>query len=229
MVAAAIVGGAVVGVAGSAIAGSEAGSATKSAANTAANVQEDALAQEKALAKPYTDLGTSGMANYEKLLGIGGGGAAGIEDALKATPGYQFTQQQGETGILNAASASGGVSGNTLTALDRYNTGLVDSTYETALNNALQPIQIGQASAAGTAANIQTGASNIGSIATNEGNNLANIDIGTAAGISNAIGNASNNYTEQQTIGALLAAGGGGGLGGVSLGGDGTSDGYRVN
>ena len=46
--------------------------------------------------------------------------------------GYQFTQQQGEQGILNAASASGGVSGNTLTALDKYNTGLADPELELA-------------------------------------------------------------------------------------------------
>ena len=215
MVAAAIVGAGVVSAAGSAIAGGEAAGATKAAANTAAGVQEQALTQEATMAAPYTGLGKAAMPNYERLLGItpSGGTAnpASIEAALAQTPGYQFTKQQGEQGIVNQASASGGISGNTLTALDTYNTGLADSTYQTALENALQPVQLGQGAAAGQAANIQTGATNIGNIATGEGNNLANIDIGTAAGISNAIGNAGNQYVENQTIGALLGGGGGGG------------------
>jgi hypothetical protein len=220
MVAAAVIGGAVIGAAGSAVAGGEAASATTSAANTAAGVQEQALQQQAQLAAPYTGLGTAAMSNYERLLGIGGGAnsnPASIEKALASTPGYQFTQQQGETGILNAASAAGGVSGNTLTALDQYNTGLADQTYQQALNNAFAPVQLGQAAAAGQASNIQTGASNLGNIAIGQGQNLANIDIGTAAGISNAIGNASNQYVENQTIGSLLNAGNQGGGGATSL------------
>jgi len=212
MVAAAVIGAGVVGAVGSSVAGAEAAGATTSAANTAAGVQEQALQQQAQLAAPYTGLGTAAMSNYERLLGIGSGGSPqSIQAALAATPGYQFTQQQGETGILNAASAAGGVSGNTLTALDKYNTGLANQTYQTALNDAFAPVQLGQSAAAGQASNIQTGASNLGNIAIGEGNNLANIDIGTAAGISNAIGNAGNQYIENQTIGSLLNSGGGGG------------------
>jgi len=55
------------------------------------------------------------------------------------TPGYQFTQQQGDQGLLEAAAAAGGnISGGTLKSLDAYNTGLANSTYSTIYNQALQ-------------------------------------------------------------------------------------------
>jgi hypothetical protein len=207
--------------------------ATKDAASTAAGEQQWALEQQESQEKPYTDLGTSAMTQYQNLLGIGPNATAGELTALQNTPGYQFTKQQGETGILNAASASGGVSGNTLTALDSYNTGLADQTYEQALQNAQNAVTIGQNAASNTGAAIQNTGNNLSSIATNQGNNLANIDIGEAAGISNAIGNSSNQYVENQTIGALMnqggggVAGGGGGGGTMALGGN--QAGYLIN
>ena len=92
-------------VAGSAIAGSEAASATKSAAQTAANQQETALNQQEAIEQPYNKIGLDATSQYENLLGTGpNSNAHTIQQALAQTPGYQFTQQQGETGILNAAS-----------------------------------------------------------------------------------------------------------------------------
>jgi hypothetical protein len=208
MVAAAIVGAAVVGAAGSAVAGSEAAGATKSAANTAAGAQYAALDQQAALSAPYRGVGTQAIGQYENLLGIGpNANAQTIQQALASTPGYQFTQQQGEQGILNAASAAGGFSGNTATALDQYNTGLANQTYQQALGNSLNAVELGQSAAAGQAANIGNAATNIGNIATNEGNNIANIDIGTAAGISKAIGGAANNYAEYSALQALNSGG----------------------
>lgn len=204
MVAAAVIGAAVVGAGATAYAGSEAAGATQAGAATAAGAQYAALAQQKELAQPYTDLGKAAIPQYESLLGIGPNANAGtISEALKSTPGYQFTQQQGEQGILNAASAAGGFSGNTATALDKYNTGLADQTYQSAVGNSLNAVELGQGAAAGVAANVGSAASNIGSIATNQGTNLANIDIGEAAGISKALGSGANNYA---TYSALQAA-----------------------
>jgi hypothetical protein len=201
MVAAAIVGAAAVGAAGSAVAGSEAASATTSAANASIAEQKSALSQQQQLAQPYTNLGQSAIQQYQDLLGIGpNANAQTISQALQSTPGYQFTQQQGETGILNAASAAGGVSGNTLTALDQYNTGLADQTYQNAVANAQGAVGIGQAAAAGQASNIGTAAGNISSTLTNQGNNIANIDIGETASISKALGSGLNNYAVYQAL-----------------------------
>lgn len=193
------------------VAGGEAAGATRDASNAAVAEQQAALQQQATLSKPYRDVGSAAIGQYENLLGIGpGANSATIGEALKNTPGYQFTQSEGEKGILNAASASGGVSGNTLTALDKYNTGLADQTYQTALGNNLNAVELGQSAAAGQAANIGNAASTISSTLTNQGTNLANIDIGTAAGISKAIGNAGNNYTELTALQALNSPGGGG-------------------
>lgn len=234
MVAAAVIGGAVIGAAGSAVAGGEAAGATKSAASTAANEQQWALEQQESVEQPYMNLGSAAIGQYKNLLGIGGSPASEL-NALEKTPGYQFTKSQGDQGILNAASAGGGFSGNTATALDQYNTGLADQTYEQALQNAQSAVTIGQNAASNTGSAIANAGNNLSSIATNQGNNLANIDIGEAAGISNAIGSGVNAYTENQTIGALLNSGGGGntytsqyspgGSGGVDF----VSDGYLEN
>jgi len=204
MVAAAVIGAAVVGAAGSMAAGSMAASATTSASNAAISEQQQALNQQAELSKPYRDVGTGAISQYENLLGTGpNSNSATISEALRNTPGYQFTQAEGEKGILNAASAAGGVSGNTLTALDRYNTGLADNTYQQALGNSLNAVQLGQSAAAGQAANIGNAANNISSTMIGQGTNIANIDIGTAAGISKAIGGGAQNYAEYSALQAL--------------------------
>jgi hypothetical protein len=206
MVAAAIIGGAAIAATGTAVAGSEAAGATKSAAQTAATEQQNALTQEQQMAAPYTGLGTTALPQYEALLGIGSGAnSATTLAALQKTPGYQFTQQQGEQGILNAASAQGGVSGNTLTALDQYNTGLADQTYQNQVSDVGNAVTLGQAAAAGQAANVQTGASNLGNIAIGQGNNLAAIDSATAAGLANTASSGINSYATLSTLQALNA------------------------
>jgi hypothetical protein len=100
-----------------------------------------------------------------------------------------------------------GLSGNTLAALSRYNQGLAESSYQQELQNLLAPVQIGQAAAAGQSANIGQAASNIGNIQMNQGNNLANIAMGRAAGISGAISNGFDQFTTMNTIKALQAPG----------------------
>jgi len=212
-VAGAIAGAAVVGAAGSIIAGNEAASATRDASNAAIAQQQAALAQQKELAAPYTGLGQQAMGAYENLLGIGKDGKvdpALAQQTLRNMPGYQFQQEQGQQQTLAAAGAMGmGLSGNTLAALSRYNQGLADSTYQQELQNLLQPVQIGQAAAAGQAANVGNAAANMGNIYTQQGQNQANIAIGQMSGITGAIGNAVNQYTTMNTLNALRSPVGG--------------------
>ncbi len=145
-------------------------------------------------------------------LPLGGGaatapGAADPTATLRNMPGYQFAREQGLTAATNRASAMGlGLSGNTLEALTSYGTGLADQTYQQEVNNLENAVGVGQAAAAGQAANIGNAASNIGNTLVNQGNTLAGIDVNRAAGITKSIGNATNNY---QTLSGLQDPGGG--------------------
>ena len=203
----AIAGAAVVGAAGSIIAGNQAASATRDASNAAIQQQNQALAQQAQLSAPYRQLGQTAMGAYQNLLGIGQNGQVNpqlAEQTLQNMPGYQFAQQQGQQQTLAAAGAMGmGLSGNTLAALSRYNQGLADQTYQQELQNLLAPVQIGQAAAAGQAANIGQAATNIGNIGIGQGQNAANIAIGQMGGITGSIGNALNQYTTMNTLKAL--------------------------
>jgi hypothetical protein len=220
MVAAAVIGGAVIGAAGSAMAGSSAASATKSATNASIQAQKDAQAQQAALNAPYAAIGTGGLDAsgkpkgggaidlYKNLLGLGPKGFAGIESTLANTPGYQFAKQQGLSSTTNAASSMGlGLSGNTLQALDKFSTGLADSTYQEAVGNAQNAVTIGQNAAAGTGAGIMQTGQGISNALISQGSTLAGIDANTAAGITRAIGGGINNYETLNTLQGLNSPG----------------------
>jgi hypothetical protein len=211
-VATAIVGAAVVGGVATDVASSNSANATEQATNANISQQQSALNQQAQLSQPYRDLGSSAIPTYESLLGIGPQGAAGIGPALQNTPGYQFTQSQGETGILNAASTGGGVGGNTIAALDTYNTGLASGTYQNEVADIGGAVASGQAAAAGQAQNVGTAAQNIGTALTNQGQTIAGIDSSEAAALTKVAGNASNAGVTAATIGALNSQGGAGDL-----------------
>lgn len=205
MVAAAIIGAAVVGGVATSVAGSKAASATKDATNASIAAQQSAQAKQQALNAPYAAIGTGGaIQQYENLLGLGPQGAKGEQSALAATPGYQFALNQGLGATKNAASASGmALSGNTLQALDQFGTGLADQTYQNAVGNAQNAVTIGQNAAAGTGAGVlQTGA-NIGNALVNQGNTLAGINVNEAAGISKALGSGASQYATYNTLSGL--------------------------
>jgi hypothetical protein len=84
---------------------------------------------------------------------------------------------------------------------------LADQTYQDELRNLLAPVQLGQAAAAGQAANVGGAAANIGNIQTQQGANLANIGMNRVAGITGAIGQGINQYTTLQTLRNLQGAG----------------------
>jgi hypothetical protein len=138
-------------------------SAAKSAANTqaaAANRAADAAQQQQAQVRsdlsPYRDAGQTGVDALLASLGLGGTGtnllaANGINsltfpqapfpqfnpttEALRATPGYQFTLGQGLQGVASSNAAAGrGISGAALKGAANYATGLADNTLNTQAN-----------------------------------------------------------------------------------------------
>lgn len=203
MVAAAVIGAAAIGAVGSSVAGSEAAGATRDASNAAITQQKNALSEQAQLSAPYRALGSAAIPQYEALLGIGPQGTAGIKTALESTPGYQFALDQGERGIVNQASAQGGITGNTLAALDTYNVGTASQTYQQNVGDIASAVASGQAAAAGQAQNVGTAAGNIGSTLINQGNTNAAIDANTIAGITKATSSGIDQYTTLSALGAL--------------------------
>lgn len=203
-IAAAIGGAAVVGAAGTAIAGNQAASATRDSTNAAIAQQQQGLNQQAQLSAPYRALGQAAIPTLENLLGLGKGGNAGALATLRGTPGYQFAQQQGTQGTVNQASAMGlGLSGNTLQGLSQFNTGLADQTYQQQVGNFENVVGMGQAAAAGQAANIGNAANNISGLISNQGNTLAGINANTIAGITKSIGGGIDNAVLANTLAGL--------------------------
>lgn len=252
------IGAAVAGTVGTVVASNTSASAIKSSAATAASEQDKAIAQQQsalqqqqALAQPYTNLGQSAIPALQSLQGIGTPGANGqpstaqMQQTLQNMPGYQFQQQQGNQAAINAATGQGmSLSGNTLQGLSQYNQGLASTNYQQYLGNLFNTVGLGQASAAGQAANIGNTAqsignsmTNIGNIATGAGNSLAGISANEAAGLTKVAGNAMNTYATQNTLNALNSPngqdiynlGGGQASPGAGAGTVATGDGYTLS
>jgi hypothetical protein len=97
MVAAAVIGSAVLGAGASIYAGDKAASSTQNATNASINQQNQALQQQAALSAPYRALGESAIPTLQNLLGLspaGGGGGRGIDPSsgFMIGPGGQITQ-----------------------------------------------------------------------------------------------------------------------------------------
>jgi hypothetical protein len=134
-------------------------SASKSAADTqaqaaedAAHLQNDQWNQTQANLKPYMDLGQSYINPLKDALSnpmLTRQFVAPSETDAQATPGYQFTLNQGLKSVQNSAAARGlGVSGAAMKGAANYATGLADSTYNDVFNRALQTFNTNYSSAA---------------------------------------------------------------------------------
>jgi hypothetical protein len=106
---------------------------------------------------PYMQSGQSLNNLYTGALG--GRGEAGFQearDAFHTAPGYEFLQQQGEQSALRNNAALGGVaSGNTLTDLAKFNTGLADQSYQQWMDNLFRGSGQGLQAATGQAGVLQ--------------------------------------------------------------------------
>jgi len=206
MPAAAIIGPAIGGIA-TLLGAKKAGSATQNATNAAIAQQNQTLQQQQQLAQPYTQLGQSAIPTLQNLLGLTPG--ANPTATLQATPGYQFAKTEGLNAIRNNATLTGGIGGNTLEALDKFGTGLADQTYQSSIDNLMRTVGLGQAAAAGQAANTGQAGANISNLISGQGGTTAGIDLGTAASLTKLIGTGLDNWNLNNTLQGL----GGGGSG----------------
>lgn len=248
----------VAGVAGSVIssgAASDAASTQANATNKATDLTQANYAQTRNDLAPYRDAGTATLNTLQGQLPAltapyGGTAPAAFnfnptQADLAATPGYQFTLDQGLKSVQNAASAKGlGVSGAAMKAAADYGTGLADSTwkdvfnaglskynanlsgYNTAFNvdqanktNAYNKLMglvgAGQSSAAQTGAFGQQATAQSGNLLTSGANAQAAGIVGSANAVSNGLTNTGNTGMNYALMNRLMTSGGGSG-GGIS-------------
>lgn len=203
------VGAAAITVVGGAIASNQAKQAAKGAAGAQVAAAQGGIDEQhyqfeevKKLLAPYVNAGTSSLAAQQDLLGTNGPEAQKKAiDALQNSPQMASMIQQGETSILQNASATGGLrGGNTQGALAQFRPQLLTQMINDQYSKLGQITQIGQASAAGQA-----------SAGTQTGTNVANLmgNIGTAqAGGYLANGQANTNFVNSAFGGLSKAYGG---------------------
>lgn len=230
---------AVVG-AGAAIYGSnKASAAAKRAAGVQAESQRKAIDEQRSqfdaiqallkpyveagnpnLTQPYVQAGPGALQGMQSLAGLRGGAEqrAAIQGIEKGAQ-FQELARQGEQGILQNASATGGLrGGNVQAALGQFRPQLLNQLIEaqygklaglTSLGSASAQnlLGVGQASAAGTAAAGQASAQNIGNLLVGQGAaqaagivGQANAQAQGAAGIANAAQSGFQNYQLMQAL-----------------------------
>ena len=245
-----IVGGIVSSVAGNVVGGLLGGKAAKSAANTqaasadrATELQREMYEKNIELNAPFREAGLSAQNKLLDYLGLsaGAGGKYAKDFSMadfEQDPGYAFRMSEGLKGLDRTAAARGGMlSGAALRGATRYGQDMASQEYTNAFNryqtnraNQLNPLQslmgAGQ-TAAGQVANAgQNYANQAGQNYMNAGNARASGYVGSANAWSNAIGNAYNQYNQNQMMNRIFPQGGGNSFVDPNLyGGGGMSDG----
>ena len=139
MVAAAVIGSAVVGAAGSAYAGKQAGKAAKTQANSAdaaSQIQWDMYDQTRKDLDPYKQAGATSLSQMMgQMTPDGYFNQTYTGQDIYSDPSYQFRLQQGQDAIQSSAAAKGGLlTGATLKALQNYGQESASQEYSNAYN-----------------------------------------------------------------------------------------------
>lgn len=206
MVAAAIAGSAVIGAAAS----NSASRTQANAANRATDTQMQMFQQQRGDQAPYREAGSTALNSI--LGGFGLGDASGGVDSgyfnhqfnkddlnSQLAPNFDFMRTIGSGGVSNMANAMGGLGGNSLAEISKWNTGFAQNAYQQAFENyqnqragifgRLQGIaNLGQAAASNQATGGSTYAGNIAGTQTGAGNALAAGQIGVGNAASGALG-----------------------------------------
>lgn len=158
MVAAAVIGGSVVGAGASMFGANKAAKAQSRAAKNSIAAQREMFDITQANLKPYMASGEAALPDLNKF----------DQAALEATPGYKFALSQGLKAVQNSMSAKllGG-SGSAIKEAAKFATGLADQTYGENFNRLLSRVQVGANAAAG-----------VGSAATATGQGIGSAYIG---------------------------------------------------
>jgi hypothetical protein len=188
---------------------------TKDAQSAAIAAQRESEERARQDLLPYNTQGQAGLTASSDLLGLNGPDAATAARAkFQASPGYQWSFDQGLRAVDAGAAASGMLrSGATLKAEQTFGTGLADQEFTNYYNRLFNLANLGENAAAKTGANaIQTG-QGIAGTDVSTGAQLSSIYGNAAKGIGSATNTLFNNPQFQN-----WASGGGGATGGVDTG-----------
>jgi hypothetical protein len=169
---AAILGSAALGAGASIIGGRSQAKAAKKASKAQIRAQKQALEAQMELARPYVEAGKNAMTQYQNLAPYQSFGMP----QFQADPGYQFRMSEGLKALERSASARGLLqSGGTLKDITRFGQDVASQEYQNAFQRyltereaRLEPYRyltgVGQAAAAGQAANVGEGMTALGNI-----------------------------------------------------------------
>ena len=227
-----LVGAAGISAGGSIVGGLMGATASKSAAKTqaasadyAAELQKEQFDKQVELQAPFREAGLTAQNKLLDYMGLspnaGGKYARDFSMAdYQADPGYAFRLSEGMKGLNATAAARGGlISGNALRAATQYGQEMGSQEYQNAYNryqinrsNQLTPLQ-SLMGAGQTATNTmgqagQNYANQAGEAYMGAGNARASGYVGSANAWSNAIGNATNVYNQNQMINRMFPQGG---------------------
>lgn len=224
MVAAAVIGSAVVGGAVSMRGASKAAKAQTKAAKRSDARLEAANRRQEELQEPFRQAGLTAQSEIMRLLGVGGDATApgygsmakqfGM-DQFQQDPGYAFRQSESLKAMERSAAARGNLlSGSTMKGIQRFSQDLASQEYQNAFNRyqveraaRLNPLQSLMGSGQ-SAANIMTGAAgNLGQgLAAGElaaGQARASGYVGQANALNQALSGVTN-YMVQAPVNAAL-------------------------
>lgn len=202
----ATVGAAVVGAGASIIGGRSQAKATKDAAKTQARAQKQALEAQMELARPYVEAGKNAMTQYQNLAPYQSFGMP----QFQADPGYNFRMSEGVKALERSAAARGLLqSGSTLKGITQYGQDVASQEYGNAFQRYLTEREvrmdpyryltgIGQAAAAGQAANVGEGLTALGNIKSAGIMGQSNAFTNTLGNISSLATGAANAYGQYE-------------------------------
>jgi len=243
-VAAAVIGGAALSAGVGAVASSSAANTQASAADNATQLQQNEFNQTESNLAPYIGLGTSAVNPLIQAMGYSdNNGTLSVnpnsplqqqfsfnptQQQLEQTPGYQFTQQQGQEALQNQMTSRGlGYSGAQVKGAANYVTGLADNTYQQQYQNALTNyttnyntasqnasrlgalVQTGQNSAVQQGTQGLAAAQNEGNLLTSGAAASAAGTVGTANAVTGAVNSGTSNYLLSQLLGGNTSLYGG--------------------
>jgi hypothetical protein len=192
VVAAAVIGSAVVGAVVSSRSAGKAANAQEDAANTASQTQLELFDRQAALQEPWRQAGIGSLSQLTSGTAAGGDFNRDFTMAdFNADPGYAFRMKEGQRAVESSAAARGGLlSGGAGKALVNYGQQAGSQEYGAAYNrfNADRDRRFNRL--AGIAGIGQTATRDVSNAAGNAGNNIANNQM--------AVGNANSaNYIAQ--------------------------------
>lgn len=168
---AAVVGAAVVGAGAKVISANKAAKAQSKAADKGIEAENQRFEEATKLLQPYTDAGVKSLSAQGDLAGSNGPEAqkAAIE-AIKDSPQFAALTQQGEEGILQNASATGGLrGGNTQAALAQFRPQLLSGLIDQQFARLGGITNLGQNSAAKTGSNAMANGADVANLLAQKG------------------------------------------------------------